>query len=246
MRFNWKVTVFSLVCLALFFRLGLWQLDREKEKIAMLAASQARQQAAPVSLASLDMANRQDLQGVAVTATGFYLAEQIFLLDNRVLNGKVGFEVLVPFSDQQSGMTFLVNRGFVPMGINREVAAEIPELETDAPATGYIDIADEPNNDVRENPAGYAAPGAGHVIVQMADPGLIQAVSGIMLAPFVVRLKESDQNALPRYWPVTVMQPEKHRGYAVQWFMMACAVVIAWTAFSFPSLFTRSDQKHGN
>jgi cytochrome oxidase assembly protein ShyY1 len=29
------------------------------------------------------------------------------------------------------------------------------------------------------------------------------------------------------------MSPEKHKGYAIQWFSMALAVLIAWLFFSF-------------
>ncbi len=242
MRTNWKVTIFSLVCLALFIRLGLWQLDREQEKIEMLAASAARENATPVSAAQLDLTRPLDLQGVPLRTTGSYLEEQIFLLDNRVLNGKVGFEVLVPFTEQDSGTSFLVNRGFIPMGRTRTAIADIPLLMPTGEVTGNVYIADEVADVVKQNPAGYATRGAGHTIVQMADPGLIQSVSGITLAPYVIRLQAGDQNALPRYWPVTVMQPEKHRGYAIQWFMMACAVVIAWIAFSFPALFRKSER----
>ena len=52
--------------------------------------------------------------------------------------------------------------------------------------------------------------------------------------PYVIRLAADQPGTLPRYWPNTVMSPQKHRGYAVQWFAMAFAVLIAWLFFSFP------------
>jgi surfeit locus 1 family protein len=57
-----------------------------------------------------------------------------------------------------------------------------------------------------------------------------------------LRLDETTPSALPRYWPVTSMSPEKHRGYAVQWFLMAIAVIIAFGYFTFRS--DPDDQAH--
>ena len=72
------------------------------------------------------------------------------------------------------------------------------------------------------------------VIVQQVDAKILSNRLKKNIYPHIVRLNKGEEGALPRFWPDTVMPPEKHRGYAVQWFTMALAVVIAWLFFSFP------------
>jgi len=71
------------------------------------------------------------------------------------------------------------------------------------------------------------------IIVQQIDVEKMNDAVGKRVYPFVIRLEADQFGALPRYWPSTVMSPEKHRGYAIQWFLMALAVLIAWWFFSF-------------
>jgi cytochrome oxidase assembly protein ShyY1 len=71
------------------------------------------------------------------------------------------------------------------------------------------------------------------IIVQQIDVEKMIAAVGKRVYPFVIRLEAGQLGALPRYWPGTVMSPEKHRGYAIQWFSMALVVLIAWLFFSF-------------
>ena len=70
-------------------------------------------------------------------------------------------------------------------------------------------------------------------IVQRIDVEKMNAALGERVYPLVIRLEADQFGALPRYWPSTVMSPEKHKGYAIQWFSMALAVLIAWLFFSF-------------
>jgi surfeit locus 1 family protein len=71
------------------------------------------------------------------------------------------------------------------------------------------------------------------VIVQHIDVKKMIAAFGERVYPLVIRLEIDQLGSLPRYWPSTVMSPEKHKGYAIQWFSMALAVLIAWLFFSF-------------
>lgn len=232
MRLNWKVTVFSVVCLGVFLRLGFWQLAREEEKISLLAARDHIRAEAPLELSALPAADAATpLQ--PVTGKGRYDEEAIFLLDNRVLNGTVGFEVLVPFEVAEVDRWVLVNRGFVPMARTRSDAPAIPPITATGRLFGelYVRPAGQPTPDEVS-----ASLTEDLTIVQVADPALIGRLVGVEMYPHVVRLARADANALPRHWPVTVMQPEKHRGYAVQWFAMAVAVFIAWSAFTFAPL----------
>ena len=63
-RFNWRVTVFSVLCLAGFVRLGIWQLEREVEK-RELQAQKAHRMSLP-SLEAAKLLEEGDLEGRAL------------------------------------------------------------------------------------------------------------------------------------------------------------------------------------
>jgi surfeit locus 1 family protein len=226
-RFNWKVTVFSTLCLSSFLYLGFWQLEREDEKRELLSQKANRLTLAPLDAAKLP--EKGDLEGVPVRLVGEY-HEPVLLLDNKVLNGKVGFEAHQLFLDN-TGLFFLVNRGFVPMGRTREDQLKFPKVHDKPadilgrvyqPSSQILLLADQ-NQTLAEFP----------IIVQDIDVKKMIAALGERVYPLVIRLEVEQLGSLPRYWPSAVMSPEKHKGYAIQWFSMALAVLIAWLFFSF-------------
>ena len=236
---NLRVTLFSLVCLVTFIQLGFWQLAREDEKREVLAASRAQESAPPLTARQLKDLSEPGY--LPVRLSGRYLPEPVLLLDNVVLEGRVGFEVLHLFLDD-SGQRFLVNRGFVAMGRTRDTRVEIPRLITSSTEIlGKVYPGGGAPLDLESaGPVFETVP----VIVQRIDIASLSAWIGEDIYPFVVRLDEGQQGALPRFWPRVVMPPEKHRGYAIQWFMMAMAVFAAWLFFSFPK--AANERRHPN
>jgi cytochrome oxidase assembly protein ShyY1 len=230
--FNWKLALFSGFFFVLFVNLGLWQLERATVKEDLIAEAAARRNLPPVLFEKLPK-DASSLSGTVVRLNGDYVPDRIFLLDNRVLKGRVGFEVLVPYR-VAGGELALVNRGFVPMGRTREETPVIPSLITSEIADGILHIAVE-NSFIPKEEAVEAA--AWPRIVQTVDPLVLQEFMGEDLYPHLFRLTESDPNALPRFWPTSVMLPVKHRGYALQWFTMALVIAVA---FSF-STFRKND-----
>jgi len=226
--FNWKISVFALACLVLFVQLGFWQLSREVEKREFLVQQQTR--AAQDATTADQIPLNGELYGLPVMLQGSFDEESTFLLDNRVLDGKVGFEVQQLFRDI-SGRNFLVNRGFVQMGRTRQDVVSVPPVAgREISIKGYIYQRDTSktamqNGDISKMPF--------PVIVQHTDIVQFGKRLGLELYPHLVRLNEGESGALPRHWPDTTMQPEQHRGYAIQWFTMALAVTLAWMFASF-------------
>ncbi len=220
--FNWKVSLFSLFFGVVFINLGFWQLSRAEEKRGLMAA-----QARVATLPPVDAERWIDdetLNGRAIRLKGHYVQDKVWLLDNVVLDGKVGFEVIQLFDDPAAALSFYVNRGFAPMGRTRQDLPVVtaPPGEVEVIASAY-------------QPAGEAfrLQGADRV-----DRDIIQGIADLPVSdgvhPVTLRIDEGAPGALPRYWPATNMTPEKHTGYAVQWFTMAFAVTVAWLFFSFP------------
>jgi surfeit locus 1 family protein len=225
--FNWKVSLFTIVCLAVFSHLGIWQLAREDEKRDLIKMREARLAQPAISVSDLDAEGNID--GTPVRMTGYFDERFILLLDNRVLEGHVGFEVHHLFHDDAGG-DYLVNRGFVAMGRTRDQLPEVSLPGVSVNIRGVIyQPKDAPYTLSKDDDLGDNFP----VIVQQVDVTSLMALTGSTIFPYVIRLDERESGSLPRYWPDTVMVPAQHRGYAIQWFTMAIVVVLAWIFFSF-------------
>ena len=97
--------------------LGLWQLDRAKQKRALAAAFIANAEKSAIEIRHALTDYSESNQWLPVKARGKYLAPNI-LLDNRVRNGRVGYEILTPM--QTADVSVLVNRGWVPAPPQRD------------------------------------------------------------------------------------------------------------------------------
>ncbi len=227
-----------------FVMLGLWQLSREDEKREYLALLKGRLNQPPIP--AHELPEDGDINGLPVAIRGKFDEQMTLLLDNRVLKGRVGFEVHQLFRDE-SGIALLVNRGFVQMGRTRANLPPVPPVVyLPGKAPRLLGRVYQPDGDpwlMRETPAvqgGFPA-NAQHIdIVQHIDIAQLQVQTGLDIYPLTVRLEENQPGALPRHWPATVMSPARHRGYAIQWFALAATVVAAWLFFSF----RKEEQSH--
>ena len=114
---NAKLLLFVCLMTPLLISLGYWQLDRAEEKRQILAEFVGNQQSAPAAL--VDLSGDTNLQYRAAQLSGKLDANRRLLLDNRVRNGRPGyevFEVLTPITGSQK---ILVNRGWVQASLDR-------------------------------------------------------------------------------------------------------------------------------
>ena len=217
-RPGWLPSVLVLLLFPCLIVLGFWQLARAEEKRELLAAHQAQQLAAPISIDELERYPDPAYQRVQLQ--GYFDARHTLLLDNRTRDGKVGVEVLQPFYDQASGLWLLLNRGWLPWP-DRRLA---PQYNT-------------PDGPIQLDAWVYVAPPGGLHLQGKATAGkdwpqLISEVDSAALwrrlgrggLPLELRL-ESGLASYRVDWPVVAMSPAKHQGYAVQWFAMAAALL---------------------
>ena len=232
-RPGWKLSLFTLLLFPAMLWLGFWQLEREQEKRDLQRRYDARAAAAPLPLEQL--AARADpsllsagagLQYLAVSLRGRFDNERLFLLDNRVRRGRAGFEVIAPFYRTDGGIV-LVNRGWVAQGSSRQEPPAVPAVRGEVEISGQVYVP--PGEAFR---LGGDAPFSGW-------PRIIQAIDAVVMLrelgadpdtafPYTVRLGEGEAGALVRDWPVVNLGPERHRGYAVQWFSMAAVLLLLY------------------
>jgi surfeit locus 1 family protein len=230
LNLNWKMSVFSCACLVSFISLGFWQLDRTTEKVELLKRNEARTNQPALPAADL-LRLAEGVDGLPVTLSGYYHDQPALLRDNVVLNGRVGFEVLQVFTDSVTNQAFLVDRGFVPMAATRLTRPQIPPT-----AQGKLNLFGHVYVSTAKDEQFSAAELMDELgIVQSTNPQTLEQALNMPLYPHLIRLNAADPFALPRYWLVTTVSPDKHMGYAVQWFLMAFAVLIAFGYFTLRS-----------
>jgi len=229
---EWRITLFAAVMIPLMVSLGFWQLQRADEKAALAASFEERQQQRPAPLSVLWGEPDDSLAYLPVRLSGSFLPREYFLLDNQVRNGRVGYEVLaiVQLADQAGSV--LMNRGWIAGDFNRELLPAVPEVAGPVQITGHV----------------YVAPGAPYLLVEQelapTWPKRIQAVEMNLIAPVVteflggkmfpypVRIDADQRGALAVDWQVVNSSPQKHQGYAVQWFAMAVVLLVFYLLHS--------------
>ena len=237
-RFDPKLTLLTALLLPLLLSLGFWQLRREQEKLDLQAQYAARQQETPLPLSELT-GNEADLQYRQVRIVGEYDNAHSFLLDNRIHRGQPGYELITPVLTSQNGLV-LVNRGWLPQGATR---AQLPVPETlsgtvNLMGTVYVPVGRQLVLGSGETSAAWPR------VVQTLDPAAMAAAAGHeerALFPYSVRLADAMPGVLVRDWPVISTTPEKHRGYAVQWFAMAAMLLGLYLYYSTRSETTSAD-----
>lgn len=221
-QFNWKISAFFVLFFPLMIGLGFWQLDREAQKQAMLDQQTRQQQQEPEPLGGIDWQAGDALSFLPVTARGTYRDERSFLLDNRLRDSRVGYEVLTPFETGDG--TLLVNRGWIPLGESRQQLPAIPEVAGELTITGHLHVPEGQTLVLGDqaDPLGDRWPRR----IQRVDLPRASELTGQELFPYTLRLDGNAPGALVTDWSGGAIRPETHRGYAVQWFAMAAALLI--------------------
>lgn len=209
----------TFVFCSLFVALGYWQLQRAAQAEAHQRILQERTHAGYLSVAQLTQLAQPD--NFPLAASGHFDNAHSLLLDNRLLDGVAGYELITPFISN-TGEVLLVNRGWLPRGATRSQLPAIPPVSGEVHVSGTTHLP-TPNRFLPT--ATTSAPTHWPVRVAQIDPQLIGHWLKQPLLPVVLRL-DADihfaQPALPRHWQVSAsFTPARHRAYAVQWFLFA-------------------------
>lgn len=209
---------------ALFFAglgiyLGFWQLGRAAQKEALQAAIQSQTSQVPLNadgLAQLSDAPAGMHRPVRVSGT--WEASHTVYLDNRQMDGKVGFFVLTPLRLQASGQIVVVQRGWIAR--NFEVREQVPAVQT---PPGLVEVEGQ----IAPPPSKLYEPGrpSAGVIRQNLDLDRFRQESGLAVSGFTIRQNGPASEGLRRNWPAVALGVEKHYGYAFQWFALAGLIV---------------------
>ncbi len=228
----WLLTLGAVIGVAVTFSLGLWQWGRAHEKLALQAQQQARQALPALGQDTLRVAPRSpDLTHRTVLLRGQWLAAHTVYLDNRQMQGRVGFYVITPLrlSPDFAGApdaVVLVQRGWVPRSFTDR--QQLPAITTPAgevTVTGRI--APAPSKL-------YAFEGADTgPIRQNLDLPAFRAETGLPLVEGSVQQTGAPSEGLLRDWPVPASSADKNYGYAFQWWALCGVIFLLYVWFQF-------------
>lgn len=223
----WPIVLY-LCLLTLLISLGFWQLDRAEEKRQFLNMEAQRLNVQSIII-NAEMNTDLTLQRYRkAKATGHYDIKHQFLLDNQIYQGKAGFLVLTPFILNGSDTGVLVNRGWLPLNIER---SNLPKIDFDSKfntISGRINAF--PSVGIKLEGGGIPTENWPSV-VQFAVPDKLAEKLGYALLPFQLELDPGEANGYTRDWQARQIMPvEKHIAYAMQWFGLALTltVLIIW------------------
>lgn len=224
------LAVAALAGIALFASLGQWQWGRAVQKERMLAdTSEMLQARVAVPLDGIVEAPTRDFAWVE--GRGHFDERGPLLLDNQQREGRNGVRVFRLFVTGQRGVPLLVDLGWLPLPLDRT----LPSIEN---IEGPVDVRGllmPPPSAGLALGTGIAPAGEGWLLTRI-DMDAIAAATGLSVppAPRVLRLDPDlplgysrDLDILPNTLP-----PEKHRGYAVQWWALAITVLVVWLVLS--------------
>jgi surfeit locus 1 family protein len=219
-------TVGYLVLLPLLLGLGAWQLERAAAKQALVEQRASSELVAPLDIGrSTSLAPGDRYR--AATVTGRYLPGQQWLLDNRLYHGTPGYHVFTPFViGGDTRPRLLVNRGWVATGESRQSLPRLPLPEGQVTLSGRLDSPAPVGIVIGEPPLDSPA---GRVVVLSLDLAALAAAKDWPLLRYALVVDEERPGALQYDWsPIPPMGPEKHLGYAVQWFAIALALTLIY------------------
>jgi surfeit locus 1 family protein len=228
----WRKVVVALAALAavaLALRLGFWQLDRAAQKIALQASLDARGREPPLTAAELarDAAAVPAQAFRRVRLAGTWATERTVYLDNRQMDGKVGFFVVTPLRLEGGGESVLVQRGWVARNFDQRTL--LPPVVTPSSRVEVEGrIAATPSR-MLEFEAAASGP-----IRQNVEVASFARETGLALLPLAVIESATSipsHDGLERHWPPPATDVQKHYGYAFQWFAIATAIAVLYVWF---------------
>jgi cytochrome oxidase assembly protein ShyY1 len=226
--------IFTLAMVAIFVGLGVWQLQRRVEKHALIAALEARLKAAPVPLPSSSQwaaltAEHDEFRRVSFTATYEQRLDAMVYSSGSAIRIDIsgpGTWAFIP-ARLVGGDTLAINAGFVPNTMQDRSLQDraVAQLITGKPVmmTGYIRFPEA---------AGVLTPDVEHakrLWFSRDHLAMAQAFGWDKVAPFYIDLEAPvPPNGIPKPGPLEVQLRDEHMQYAITWFTLAVAVMIAF------------------
>jgi surfeit locus 1 family protein len=219
------VLVVVVGCLAA----SLWQWDRLGQARENNERLEARLQAEPVDVASLDGLRSgelepEELEFRRVEATGTFRPEEEVLQRNQSHRQTQGLHVLTPLELTDGGVV-LVRRGWVPSDLDDPPVDQAPPPEGEVRVEGVLELSVEQPGIGARDPDDGLLERVFHSDVQRLD----RQVDGELL-PMVLRLEDvtGETGELPIVLDAPTIDEGSHLSYTLQWLSFALIALVTY------------------
>lgn len=226
-QFRWIPLIATIMLMAVFLRLGWWQWSKAADVESQVQQRDARS-AVPPLLLGAQVLTPKEVEGASVVVRGHFDAQGQFFLDNQQHQGRPGVHVITPLTLEGTQTQVLVNRGWIGWGASRTVLPEVSVPLTRVEVRGHaVSPSSKAPMFVSES---LGDSGALRTRIRLDE---IQAAAKQPMQPFVVLMDSADADGLVRDWPEVSNKSPMHKGYAVQWFLMAVLLLFFFLRSSY-------------
>ena len=213
-------TLAAIAGVAATVALGNWQLGRGQDKAALAQRIAVANRDAQIELSQTE-ASAEDVAWHRVEVRGRFEPKYAVLIDNRILHGVVGYQVVMPLRIAGGERHVLVNRGWVAATGSRDI---LPQIKTPPEEVLITGLATVPSKRYLE----LSKQVAEGKVWQNLTLERYRAAMPLALQPVVIQQESEIDDGLKRQWSAPDLGIDKHYGYAFQWFAMAAAIVIIY------------------
>lgn len=207
----------AVLAIAILLRLGFWQLERAEQKREALLQLTQQQELSLESWVATD--DKRLIHSRRIKLKGSIAEQQIWLLDNRVYQGQVGYSVISKFKLKGLERFALVDWGWIKAPRSRSELPNIDLPQTELLLTGLVKTTGFTQVVLKETS-------------ETGWPRRIQSLQELDLSQGVIYADTGVVDGLIQIYKPVVMPPEKHQAYAVQWFLLAlaCALIFIFAS----------------
>jgi cytochrome oxidase assembly protein ShyY1 len=205
--------------------LAFWQLQRAAYKTELSERLAKLQQAGAVNVEQLRGLTSNAADGLYLTVEAHRFSNAVWLLDNQIVHGRIGYDVIAPFQLNTGDEIFLVDLGWVAAPLNRN---QLPKISVPARFTiqgilrthvGGI-LLGQNIEDGGRWPKRIQQIDINVLSADFKQPVYKGIIHQLQNSPYVI------------HYQTMVMSPERHRAYALQWILLALAVIVIALAAS--------------
>lgn len=229
--YNWKLAILAMFFIAIFTSMGFWQLSRANEKKILLKKFAQRTDVPPLTASAIKKPG--DWRFYQATLIGEFDNAHTIFLDNKTHEGKIGYEVYTPFKTANLAVPILVDRGFIEASYDRKVLPAVRAITGNITITGMLNL---PPSYVSIGKLTYSPLNTWPLRVEYINLRELAPLLQQLIFPYVLNITPTHPAAYAVKWQIVAMQPEKHMGYALQWFAFALTLLILFVALNRPTL----------
>ena len=210
-----KALIFSSLTMIILLSLGTWQLERLRWKSHIISTMNKHISLSPKEINASVINDIKNYNYRRIKLEGTYLYNKYITIYSKVLNGRVGRHLIIPFKTKFGYI--LINKGFIPKDYNIDLA--FAEKAKNISINGIVKFQQKinyftPKNNLITNEWYY---------INLDEIGKFL---NIPLMDFYLIEEDNPKERYPVGSQYNLKVPNDHLQYAITWFSLAIALYI--------------------